>query len=174
MPLLAKDLPAGHPGPSTDLAGGPRDHDLPIANPSFTWNPPYYPGYEDLWENIFLGRLAAHPWGGRCGSSGRFIGGGLFDQYPRPEDGRARMRLWLAAVLGPAHGTSRRSMSAGTAPLQAETQRVHDERAVLLQHRAPRRRGKCSNYVSHFLGEGDVLMYASDYPHSECQFPDSI
>jgi predicted TIM-barrel fold metal-dependent hydrolase len=27
--------------------------------------------------------------------------------------------------------------------------------------------------VTRFLGE-DVLMYASDYPHSECQFPDSV
>jgi predicted TIM-barrel fold metal-dependent hydrolase len=29
------------------------------------------------------------------------------------------------------------------------------------------------NYVSHFLGD-DILMYASDYPHSECQFPESV
>ena len=28
-------------------------------------------------------------------------------------------------------------------------------------------------HVTRFLGD-DVLMYASDYPHSECQFPDSI
>ena len=28
-------------------------------------------------------------------------------------------------------------------------------------------------HVTKFLGD-DVLMYASDYPHSECQFPDSI
>ena len=27
--------------------------------------------------------------------------------------------------------------------------------------------------VCDFFGD-DVLMYASDYPHSECQFPDSI
>jgi uncharacterized protein len=27
--------------------------------------------------------------------------------------------------------------------------------------------------VSRFMGD-DVLMYASDYPHSECQFPDSV
>jgi predicted TIM-barrel fold metal-dependent hydrolase len=27
--------------------------------------------------------------------------------------------------------------------------------------------------VTKFLGD-DVLMYASDYPHSECQFPDSV
>jgi predicted TIM-barrel fold metal-dependent hydrolase len=29
------------------------------------------------------------------------------------------------------------------------------------------------NMVSQFLGD-DVLMYASDYPHSECQFPNSV
>ncbi len=29
------------------------------------------------------------------------------------------------------------------------------------------------NAVTQFLGDG-VLMYASDYPHSECQFPQSI
>jgi predicted TIM-barrel fold metal-dependent hydrolase len=28
-------------------------------------------------------------------------------------------------------------------------------------------------FVTKFLGD-DVLMYASDYPHSECQFPDSV
>jgi len=29
------------------------------------------------------------------------------------------------------------------------------------------------NFVTSVLGD-DVLMYASDYPHSECQFPDSL
>ena len=29
------------------------------------------------------------------------------------------------------------------------------------------------NAVVDFLGD-EVLMYASDYPHSECQFPESI
>ena len=29
------------------------------------------------------------------------------------------------------------------------------------------------NYVTSVFGD-DVLMYASDYPHSECQFPDSV
>lgn len=27
--------------------------------------------------------------------------------------------------------------------------------------------------VAEFLGDG-VLMYASDYPHSECRFPNSV
>jgi len=29
------------------------------------------------------------------------------------------------------------------------------------------------NAVTGFLGD-EVLMYASDYPHSECQFPNSV
>jgi predicted TIM-barrel fold metal-dependent hydrolase len=29
------------------------------------------------------------------------------------------------------------------------------------------------NAVTGFLGD-DVLMYASDYPHSECQFPHTV
>ena len=29
------------------------------------------------------------------------------------------------------------------------------------------------NMVTQFLGD-DVLMYASDYPHSECQFPNTV
>jgi predicted TIM-barrel fold metal-dependent hydrolase len=29
------------------------------------------------------------------------------------------------------------------------------------------------NTVAQYLGN-EVLMYASDYPHSECQFPESI
>jgi uncharacterized protein len=29
------------------------------------------------------------------------------------------------------------------------------------------------NTVTQYLGD-DVLMYASDYPHSECQFPESV
>ena len=29
------------------------------------------------------------------------------------------------------------------------------------------------SHVTQFLGD-DMLMYASDYPHSECQFPNSV
>ena len=138
MPLLAKDIPADHPD-LDPIWQAAQEHDLPIANHSFTWNPPYYPGYQDLWENIFLGRLAAHPWGAMR-FVGSFIGGGLFDRYPELAHGRARMRLRLAAVLGQAHGRAgglcRRHRAA-----EAEPERIHGERPVLLQHRAPRRRG---------------------------------
>ena len=102
MPLLAKDSRPTTPT-STRSGGPPQEYDLPIANHSFTWTPPYYPGYRDLWDNIFLGRLAAHPWGAM-----RFVAVVHRRRPVRPlseaADGRARMRLRLAAVLGPAHG----------------------------------------------------------------------
>ena len=80
MPLVTKDIPADHP--SLDpIWKAAADHDLPIAHHSFTWTPPYFPGVFDLWDNIFLGRLASHPWGAM-----RFIasviGGGIMDRYP--------------------------------------------------------------------------------------------
>ena len=81
MPLLAEGLPADHP--SLDpIWREAQEYDLPIANHSFTWTPPYYPGYRDLYDNIFLGRLAAHPWGAMRFAAA-FIGAGLFDRYPR-------------------------------------------------------------------------------------------
>ena len=80
MPLVTKDIPADHP--SLDpIWKAALDHDLPIAHHSFTWTPPYFPGAFDLWDNVFLGRLASHPWGAM-----RFIasviGGGIMDRHP--------------------------------------------------------------------------------------------
>ena len=31
-----------------------QDHDLAVVHHSSTWNPPYFPGSQDVWENIFL------------------------------------------------------------------------------------------------------------------------
>jgi predicted TIM-barrel fold metal-dependent hydrolase len=81
MPLLAEGLPADHPS-LEPIWREAQEHDLPIANHSFTWTPPYYPGYRDLYDNIFLGRLAAHPWGAMRFAAA-FIGGGVFDRYPQ-------------------------------------------------------------------------------------------
>jgi len=53
---------------------------------------------------------------------------------------------------------------------------------LLLGHRRPAVRAagsdtpegaRLTNAVIDLVGE-DVLMYASDYPHSECQFPNSV
>jgi predicted TIM-barrel fold metal-dependent hydrolase len=169
MPLLAKDLPADHPdlNPIWEAA---QEYDLPIANHSFTWNPPYYPGYEDLWENIFLGRLAAHPWGAMR-FVGSFIGGGLFDRYPRLrmgvlECGFGWLPFWARRM------DEQAVYVGGTAPLkQKPSEYMASGRFFCsIEHHEGE---DMFNYVTHFLGDG-VLMYASDYPHSECQFPESV
>src|SRR5206468_5168481 len=63
MPLLGDDRPVDHPD-LEPIWQAAQEHDLAIVHHSSTWNPPYFPGYRDLWDNIFLGRLASHPWGG--------------------------------------------------------------------------------------------------------------
>jgi predicted TIM-barrel fold metal-dependent hydrolase len=117
MPLLAEGLPADHP--SLDpIWREAQEYDLPIANHNLTWTPPYCPGYRVLYDNIFLGRLAAHPWGAMRFAAA-FLGGRFFCGIE------------------------------------------HHEGQDMFQD------------VTQFLGD-DLLMYASDYPHSECQFPDSV
>ena len=169
LPLLAKDMPADHPDlyPIWEAAA---EHDLAIANHSFTWNPPYYPGYQDLWDNIFLGRLAAHPWGAMR-FVGAFIGGGIFDRYPRLRMGVLECGFgWL-----PFWGRRMDEQAVyvgGTAPLQQTPSEYMKSGRFFcsIEHHEGE---DMYNYVTHFLGD-DVLMYASDYPHSECQFPDSV
>jgi predicted TIM-barrel fold metal-dependent hydrolase len=107
--MLAPDIPPDHPD-LDPIWRAAADHGLPIAHHSSTWNPPYYPGYRDVWENIFLGRMASHPWGAmRFVAS--FIGGGIFDRYP---DLRLAVLEWALAGCRSGRGgsTSRRSMLA--------------------------------------------------------------
>jgi predicted TIM-barrel fold metal-dependent hydrolase len=169
MPLLAKDLPADHPS-LEPIWREAQEYDLPIANHSFTWNPPYYPGYQDLWDNIFLGRLAAHPWGAMR-FVGSFIGGGIYDRYPRLrmgvlECGFGWLPFWARRM------DEQAVYVGGTAELKHKPSDYMKSGRFFcsIEHHEGE---DMFNYVTHFLGD-DVLMYASDYPHSECQFPNSV
>mgnify|MGYP003694167957 CR=1 FL=1 len=81
LPVLGKDVPLDHPD-LEPIWRAAEEHDLAIVHHSNTWNPPYFPAYQDLWDNIFLGRLASHPWGGMRFMAA-FIGAGIMDRYPR-------------------------------------------------------------------------------------------
>ena len=139
LPVARQGHPRRPPRPRAHLESRAGARPGRRAPQQLTWNPPYFPGYEDLWDNIFLGRLASHPWGGMRFMAA-FIGAGIMDRYPSPAHGHPRMRLRLAALLGQAHGRAgglRRRRGAA----QARAQRVHDQRPLLLHHRAPRGRG---------------------------------
>jgi predicted TIM-barrel fold metal-dependent hydrolase len=168
-PSLGKDLPADHPD-LEPIWRAAADHGLPIVHHSSTWNPPYYPGYLDVWENIFLGRMASHPWGAmRFAAS--FIGGGIFDRYPDLRMGVLECGFGWLPFWG-RRMDEQYEYVGSTATLQ------HKPSEYLASGRffcsIERQEGEdMFNMVTGFLGD-DVLMYASDYPHSECQFPHSI
>src|SRR5580704_4452812 len=55
--------------------------DLAVVLHTFTVMPPYAPGGQDTWDNLWLQRSAAHPW---CGmrNMASLIGSGVMDRYP--------------------------------------------------------------------------------------------
>jgi predicted TIM-barrel fold metal-dependent hydrolase len=168
-PSLGLDIPADHPA-LDPIWRAAEDHGLPIVHHSSTWNPPYYPGYEDVWDNIFLGRMASHPWGAmRFVAS--FIGGGIFDRYPTLRMGVLECGFGWLPFWG-------RRMNEQYEYVGSTARLKHHPMDYLTGGRffcsIERQEGEdMFNSVTSFLGD-DVLMYASDYPHSECQFPDSI
>jgi predicted TIM-barrel fold metal-dependent hydrolase len=169
MPLLAENIPVDHPD-LEPIWQAAQEHDLPVVHHSLTWNPPYFPGYRDLWDNIFLGRLASHPWGGMRFMAA-FIGAGIMDRYPKLrmgilECGHGWLPFWVKRM------DEQAGYVGGVAPLKhAPRDYVTGGRffCSIEQHEGE----ELFNSVTAFLGD-DILMYASDYPHSECHFPDSV
>jgi predicted TIM-barrel fold metal-dependent hydrolase len=169
QPSLGLHLPADHPD-LEPIWHAAAEYDLPIVHHSSTWNPPYYPGYRDVWDNIFIGRLASHPWGAmRFVAS--FIGGGILDRYPSLRLGVLECGFGWLPFWG-------RRMDEQYAYVGSTAQLKMKPSEYLTSGRffcsIERQEGEdMFNMVTDFVGDG-VLMYASDYPHSECQFPDSV
>jgi predicted TIM-barrel fold metal-dependent hydrolase len=161
---LPLDLPDFHP-----LWQAAAEHDLPVVHHSVTWNPPYFPGYRDLWDNIFLGRLASHPWGAMR-FVGAMVGGGIMERFPSLRVGilecgfgwlpfwARRMDEQLAYVGGTASLSRRPSEYLRDGRFFCNVEMHEGERLV--------------SFVCDEMGD-DVLGFGSDYPHDECQFPHS-
>jgi hypothetical protein len=69
---------------------------------TFTVMPPYAPGGQDTWDNLWLQRSAAHPW---CGmrNMAAMIGSGVMDRYPSLRVGTLEARhgwlpFWMARL----------------------------------------------------------------------------
>jgi hypothetical protein len=93
-PLLPEAKPIDHP----DLAplwDEMNDAYLPIVFHSFFYEPPYFPGYRDIWGNAVVARTAAHPWGAARLLS-YLIVGQIFDKCPNINAGVAEVgHGWL-------------------------------------------------------------------------------
>ena len=169
IPLLGPGMPLDHPD-LEPIWQAAQEHDLAIVHHSNTWHPPYFPAYQDVWDNIFLGRLASHPWGGMRFMAA-FIGAGILDRYPRLrmgtlECGFGWLPFWAKRM------DEQAIYVGGTAPLKhAPSEYIASGRffCTIERHEGE----DLFNYVTSVFGE-DVLMFGSDFPHSECQFPNSV
>jgi len=169
MPLVTNDIPVDHPS-LHPIWRAALDHDLPIVHHSFTWTPPYFPGYADLWDNIFLGRLASHPWGAMRFIAG-VIGGGIMDTYPTLRVGTLECGFGWLPFWG-RRMDEQYAYVGSTAELKMKPSEYLSSGRYFCS--VERHEGAdMYDAVTRFLGD-DVLMYASDYPHSECQFPDTV
>ena len=168
-PNMSNDTPLDHPD-MEPIWKAVDELGLAVVHHSHYNGPPYFPGYRDVWDNAFLARSAAHPWGAMR-AMGAFIGAGVMERYPS-------LRFGI--------------LESGCGWLPFWTRRLDDQAEYVggvphLQH-------KISEYITggrfcssiemaegedmiqmviDFLGP-EVLMYSSDYPHMECMFPDSV
>jgi predicted TIM-barrel fold metal-dependent hydrolase len=169
MPLVTNEIPVDHPD-LQPIWRAALDHDLPIVHHSFTWTPPYFPGYADLWDNIFLGRLASHPWGAMRFIAG-VIGGGIMDRYPSLRVGTLECGFGWLPFWG-RRMDEQYAYVGSTAELKMKPSEYLSSGRYFCS--VERHEGAdMFDAVRSFLGD-DVLMYASDYPHSECQFPETV
>jgi predicted TIM-barrel fold metal-dependent hydrolase len=166
-------LPEGLPIDDPDLEPiwqALDEADLPILHHSFFYEPPYFPGYRDVWGNVVVARAASHPWGAQ-----RLVGylalSGMFDRYPNLRIGFSECSAgWLPGWLVRLDG-----------------------QADYMSHAVPERKNTALGYaregrifcgielyeglaiaeaIIRVCGDG-VLMYQSDYPHPGCDFPNS-
>jgi predicted TIM-barrel fold metal-dependent hydrolase len=169
QPLLDNDRPVDHPD-LEPIWQAAEEHDLAIVHHSFAWSPPYFPGYRDMWDNVYLARLCSHPWGAMRLMAG-FLAGGVLDRHPGLrlavlECGFGWLPFWVRRM------DEQVSYVGRTAPLK-HLPSEHFRAGRVFCNIEAHEHEPMFQMVTRALGDG-VLMYGSDYPHYESWFPDSI
>ena len=166
-------LPQGLPIDDPDLEpiwSALADADLPLLHHSFFYEPPYFPGYRDVWDNIVVARSAAHPWGAQLIVAYLLLSG-VFDRYPNLRIGFSETGVgWLPQWLRRLDMQSRHLVASGPALKRrpSEYAQAGNVYCGIELYEGE----EVARFVNETLGDG-VLMYQSDYPHAQCQFPDS-
>lgn len=165
---LTMEKPIDHPD-FEPLWKAAVDQNLSVVHHSYTWNAPFFPGHNDLWDNVFLGRSAAHPWGAMR-FVGAFIGGGVMDRYPTIRCGILEscctwLPFWAARLDDQAVYVGE------TAPLKHKVSDYMKNGRFFASLEMPEG-DRLVKTTIEYMGE-NVLMWASDYPHSESHFPNT-
>ena len=147
------------------------ESDVPFVHHSFFYEPPYFPGYRDIWGNVVVARAAAHPWGAER-LTAYCILSGLFDRYPNLRLGFAECSAgWLPGWLVRLGGQKRYMRHA--VPETKLDDPLDYARAGHVFCGIELYEGETlAKSIVDVVGE-DVLMYQSDYPHPGGEFPDS-
>jgi uncharacterized protein len=148
-----------------------NDYRLPIMHHSFFYEPPYFPGYRDIWGNAAIARTAAHPWGAQR-MLAYVIAGGILDRFPHirvgfAETGHGWLPNWLLRLDSQVN-----YVKGSVKPLKHKPSDYARQGRVLCAieaHEGP----EMTKAVMDILGK-DCLMYASDFPHPECDWPHSV
>jgi predicted TIM-barrel fold metal-dependent hydrolase len=167
-------LPEGTPVDDPDhdrLWAVMNDYNLPIMHHSFFYEPPYFPGYRDIWGNAAIARTAAHMWGAQR-LLAYVIAGGILDRFPNmrvgfSETGHGWLPQWLLRL------DSQLPYVGGTVkPLKMKPSEYAKAGRVycgIESHEG----AEMTKAVNDVLGDG-CLMYSSDFPHPECDWPRSV
>jgi len=145
--------------------------DLAVVLHTFTVMPPYAPGGQDTWDNLWLQRSAAHPW---CGmrNMAALIGSGVMDRHRdlrigTLEAGHGWLPFWTARIDEHAETIAAALPKLERKPSEYVTGGRYFQ-SIEIPEGAP-----LTNAVADLVGDG-LLMYASDYPHGESHFPKSV
>ena len=167
-------LPEGLPVDDPDLHpiwAAMGDADLPLLHHSFFYEPPYFPGYRDVWGHVALARAAAHPWGAQR-LLGYLILSGLLDQFPQPADRLRRVQRRLAAVVaGPPRGPGRATCTRRCRRSSASPRGYAEDGRIFCGVELYEGEETVRSIIE-VIGD-DTIMYQSDYPHDQCAFPKS-
>jgi len=145
---------------------------LPIMYHGFTVEPPYYPGYRDIWGNAAMSRAAGQVWGGQRFLTFMLISG-ILDRYPELrigtlECGHGWLPHWLLRI------GRQIDYVAGAVPADLQHTPIEYVQAGRVFCGIDQSEGpEMTKAVIDLLGDG-VLMFLSDYPHPETLFPETI
>ncbi|MFD5112877.1 amidohydrolase family protein [Streptomyces sp. NPDC058220] len=166
-------LPEGVPVDDPDLAPiweAMDEADLPLLHHSFFYEPPYFPGYRDIWDNPIVARTAAHVWGAQRLMSYVLISG-MLDTYPNlrlatVETGHSWLAHWIVRLTSQVSYV-KGGVKPGLKHTPLEYVQMGKVFCAIEAHEGP----QLTKATNDILGDG-VLMYASDFPHPECMFPE--
>ena len=169
-PVLPEGMPVDDPAmdPIWEVM---NDYGLPIMHHSFFYEPPYFPGYRDIWGNAAIARTAAHPWGAQR-LLAYVIAGGILDRYPNikigfSETGHGWLPYWVLRL--DSQVTYVKGAVKPLKHLPSEYVKMGRVFCAIETHEGP----QMTKAVIDILGDG-CLMYASDFPHPECDWPHSV